>query len=149
MAAPFRIYRPSIIKVADDSSGAVKEYLERLIKLIPGEVISLYLVGKGVISSGNDAQTPLGYWIFWTAFSLGAVLLVRIFGTADPKEGESAQIPAVLISCVSFLVWIYSMGDLFKLLNVYEPKLASLMVLGWSFVVPYFYKGDRSGSSRA
>jgi hypothetical protein len=149
MAAPFRIYRPSIRKVADGSSEGVKDYLERLIKLIPGEVISLYLVGKGVISSGNDAQTPMSYWILWTVFSLVAVFLVRMLGTADPKEGQSAQFPAVVISCVSFLVWVYSMGDLFKLLNVYEPKLASLMVLCWSFVVPYFYRGDRGSSSRA
>jgi hypothetical protein len=147
MAAPFRIYRPSTKKVADDSSEGFKNYLERLIKLIPAEVMSLYLVGKGVISSGNDAQTPIGYWIFWTAFGLVAVFLVRMLGTADPKEGRSAQFPAVIIACVSYLVWVYSMGDVFKLLDVYAPKVASLMVLGWSFLVPFFYKGDRGGSS--
>ncbi|PSB26739.1 hypothetical protein [Stenomitos frigidus] len=146
MSAPFRITRPSIKRVAADKADGLKDYLGRLIKLIPAEVISLYLVGKGVIATGQASETPLSYWIVWTVFCLVAVLVVRIFGTADPKENQPPQILAVLIACVSYLVWIYSMGDVFALLNLYEPKLGSLMVLGWSFVVPYFYKGDRATS---
>lgn len=147
MAAPLRITRPSIKRVAADKSEDFKDYLGRLIKLIPAEVLSLYLVGKGVIASGESAQAPLNYWIGWTVFCLLAVLAVRLFGTSDPKTNQPPQIPAVLIACVSYLIWVYSMGDVFALLKVYEPKLGSLMVLGWSFVVPYFYNGDRAAGS--
>jgi len=147
MSAPFRITHSSVKRVAVAQSEEFKDYLGRLIKLIPAEVISLYLVGKGVISTRDVAETPLIYWILWTGFCLVTVFIVRVFGTADRKEGQLAQIPAVLIACISYLVWIYSMGDVFNLLKIYEPKLASLMVLGWSFVVPYFYKGDRASSN--
>ncbi|PZV09906.1 MAG: hypothetical protein DCF22_17765 [Leptolyngbya sp.] len=144
MSAPFRINRPSVKRVAAGKSEEVKDYLGRLVKLIPAEVISLYLVGKGVIGAGQATETPLSYWIVWTIFCFLAVVVARLFGTADPKENQPPQIPAVLIACVSYLVWVYSMGDVFALLKLYEPKLGSLLVLGWSFVVPYFYRGDRA-----
>jgi hypothetical protein len=51
MSAPFRITRKTLRVVAREPGADVKEYLERLIKLIPAEVISLYLVGKGIIET--------------------------------------------------------------------------------------------------
>jgi hypothetical protein len=46
MAAPFRISDERL-----DGSGGnnLQEYLGRLMKLIPGEAVSLYLVGAGII----------------------------------------------------------------------------------------------------
>lgn len=155
MSAPFRITRPAVKQVAnaaEKTSEEAKNYAERLLKLIPAEVIGLYLVGKGIIASGQASETPLIYWVVWTVFCLIAVLIVRLLGTADPnpakaegqpqKPPQPSQIPAVLIACISYVLWIYSMGDVFDLLDLYEPKLAALMMLSWTFVVPYFYKGD-------
>jgi hypothetical protein len=138
MSAPFRITYQSLKKVADEPQAGFQDYLGRLIKLIPAEVISLYLVGKGIIE--KDQSWLLG----WTIFCFLAVLVVRLYGTAEPKENKPPQLLAVAIACVSYLVWVYSMGDVFTLLNLHSPKAGSLMVLGWSFVVPYFYKGDRT-----
>ncbi|MBE9136285.1 hypothetical protein IQ254_03550 [Nodosilinea sp. LEGE 07088] len=157
MSAPFRITRPAVKSVdtnAEKTAKEVKSYLERLLKLIPAEVISLYLVGKGMIAGGAVSQASIAYWGGWTVVCLVGVFIVRIFGTADPNpdkpEGQpqpppqSPQMGAVLIACVSFLVWIYSMGDVFALLNLYEPILAGLIMLGWTFFVPFFYKGSRT-----
>ena len=86
MSAPFRITRPGTSLVsspADKTAEDVKGYADRLVKLIPVEVISLYLVGKGVIGSDQAAQTPLGYWIGWTAFCFVAVIIARVLGTTD------------------------------------------------------------------
>jgi hypothetical protein len=138
MSAPFRITYQSLKKVANEPEAGLQDYLGRLIKLIPAEVISLYLVGKGIIE--KDQNWLLG----WTIFCLLAVLVVRLYGTAEPKENKPPQLLAVAIACVSYMVWVYSMGDIFAMLNFHNPKAGSLMVLGWSFVVPYFYKGDRA-----
>lgn len=146
MSAPFRITRPDTKLAAQNASEDLTAFLERLMKLIPVEVISLYLAGKGVLTSGQASDTPLSYWVSWTVFCLIAVLIVRLLGTADPKANtrkkQKPQIPAVLIACVSYGVWVYSMGDVFELLKWYEPKLGALMVLGWTFVAPYVYRGD-------
>jgi hypothetical protein len=136
MAAPFRITRKTVRPVAREPGADVKDYLERLVKLIPAEVISLYLVGKGIIES---ERYPL---LGWTLFCLVAVVLVRLYGTADPTENKPPQLPAVLIACISYLVWVYSMGDVFVTFGMHFSKIGSLLVLGWTFVVPYVYQGD-------
>lgn len=136
MSAPFRITQKSVRVVAKRSGGEFKDYLERLVKLIPSEVISLYLVGKGVIEGESSLL------LAWTVFCLIGVMLIRLYGTADPEKNLKPQLSAVFVSCISYLIWIYSMGDIFSDYKIYLPKLSSLLVLGWTFVIPYLYKGD-------
>lgn len=136
MSAPFRITQKSVRGVAKRPGGEFKDYLERLVKLIPSEVISLYLVGKGIIEGEG------GLLLIWTVFCLIGVMLIRVYGTADPEKNLKPQLSAVFVSCVSYLIWVYSMGDIFAIYRIYLPKLGSLLVLGWTFVIPYIYKGD-------
>jgi hypothetical protein len=136
MTAPFRITRKALRPVARESGTNFKDYLGRLTKLIPAEIISLYLVGKGMIEEDKDLL------LFWTVFCLAGVIMVRLYGTADPQKNMPPQLTAVFIACVSYLVWIYSMGDIFSFFGIHVPKLGSLIVLGWTFIVPYVYKGD-------
>jgi hypothetical protein len=136
MSAPFRITRKTIRSVAREPTTDFKDYLGRLTKLIPAEVISLYLVGKGIIQADRNLL------LFWTLFCFVGVILVRLYGTADPQKNLPPQLSAVFIACISYLIWIYSMGDVFVTLGVHFPSLSSLLVLSWTFVVPYIYKGD-------
>jgi hypothetical protein len=135
------------------------EYLERLVKLIPTEIIGLYLGGKAAIqtryidfhSPGPDGLTPstLGpnenvAWVGWTAICFFALLSVRAWAT---KEDERPQWGSVGISAVSFLIWVYAFGDVFDLvLGIWDPLPATLLVLVWTFAIPVFYKGDAPGA---
>ena len=137
MSAPFRISRKALRPVAAGRpTYELDEYLSRLIKLIPTEVISLYIVGKGII---ENEQILL---LLWTIACLFFVVLIRFYGTADIQKNLPPQLKAILISTISYVVWIYSMGDIFALLGVYSSKLGSLLVLLWTAIVPYVYKGD-------
>lgn len=131
----------------------IKGYLERLIKLVPSEVVGLYLAGKGAIQTKFSNPTPdaaeAKYWIGWTLFCLAAVVLIRTWATRVPNE--SPQWAAVGISLASFGIWVYSMGDVFSRVERlhHDALLGALLVLGWTFVVPIFYKGDSQPNSRA
>lgn len=142
MSAPFRITRPKVRRVDAGKAEGAKDYLDRLTNLIPTEVISAYLIGKGVLVSGDTAETPVSYWVGWTIFGFVLVVISRLFGTADPKENQSPQLIAVMIACVSYVVWIYSMGDVFALLNLYKPQLGVLIMVGWTALTPFLYKGS-------
>jgi hypothetical protein len=51
----------------------------------------------------------------------------------------------VAIAAASFVLWTYSMGDVFvraSLFGEWQPLLGTLLILGWTFLVPLFYKGD-------
>jgi hypothetical protein len=112
--------------------------LERLLKLIPGEVVGIYLIGVGLIPAAFVIpRTSLsGLW-GWAAVCLVLVFIARVYGTADPNP----QWLAVGVALVSFVIWVYTMGGPFATSGLYVAWLGSLLVLVWTFVVPYFYKG--------
>ncbi len=106
-------------------------YMERLVKLVPSEVIGIFLAGKGY------AELWLG---IWSVICLALVLVSRIWGTRE--TGKPIQWIGVLVSFVSFAIWIYAIGA--NILNFALPDkgIAYIAVLVWTFVVPYFYRGD-------
>ncbi len=130
MSAPFRIRRPPSVS-ATAVQQAPDEYLARLVKLIPSEVVALYLAGKQL------ATTWLGVWAV-VCFVL--VLVARTIGTKE--AGKPVQVIAVVASAVSFVVWVYATGGWFFEWQLPEAGIASVAVLIWTFLVPYLYKGD-------
>jgi hypothetical protein len=130
---------------AANNAGA---YLERLVKLVPMEVIGAYpLLVQGADAAGAWSK-PLLSWIL-----LGLVILIRAKTTATISSGP--QWTAVWISAISFLIWVYVMGGDFGLLllvdafgmktSSIEPVIAyyrNIALVVWTIVVPLFYKGD-------
>jgi hypothetical protein len=138
MSAPFRIKHPqSGFHEVSTGNESVTQYFERLMKTIPGEVVGLYIVGSGLIPS--ESRLAL---VIWTLICFAAVILVRALGTADRSQQLGPQWPAVIISSVSFLIWVYSMGGPFAAFGIAVPYIGSLLVLAWTFFVPLFYKGS-------
>jgi|SRR6266542_3564892 len=136
MTAPFRIERP-VEGVREGTDEGLKEYLERLLKMIPAEVVGLYLVGSGLI----PVDQAIGLAI-WAAICFVLVIIVRIYGTADRANDKPPQPVPVFISAVAFIIWVYSLGGPFAKFNLYVPWVGSLAVLLWSFVTPIIYKGS-------
>ena len=117
-------------------------YFDRLYKLIPGEVVGLYLVGSGLIP--KDYPFAL---VAWSVFCLAALILTRAKNTRDDAKGLGPQWGAVFISAVSFVIWLYTLGGPFAALpnhNMHVPFLGSLLVLAWTFLVPLIYSGDQT-----
>jgi len=129
-----------------------KEYIDRLVKLIPSEVVGLYIAGKGVIQAKFDpaiTPPPAGedwYWIGWTLVCFLAVILSRAWATRDPETGTPPQWGAVAIAALSFVFWIYTLGDIFSRVtpHYWSPVIGTLTVMVWTFLVPFFYKGDEA-----
>jgi hypothetical protein len=104
-----------------------------LIKLIPAEVVALYLTFKEV------AVSFLGVW---AAICLLLTVLSRTAGSY--QAGKPVQFVSILIASVSFVLWIYATGGsiLSFRLPVNTPGIISVAIGVWTFVIPYFYKGD-------
>ena len=143
MRAPYRIKRLEATRLdARESSVPVSDtydaYLGRLLKMIPGEVISLYVVGSGFIP-----EDQAGALIAWTLVCILAVVLLRVYGTADRVLDKPPDWVHVAISSVAFVVLVYSMGGPFKALGLYIPFLGPMLVLAWTFFLPFVYKGPQ------
>src|SRR5262249_3173130 len=136
--SPFRIRPPSRLKgVAAGGGDDFRPYLDRLLKMIPGEVVGLYLVGGGFIP--ENAPTVL---TVWTLICVIGVIAIRAYGTTDPAEAKPPQWPAVIIATVAFAIWVYTLGGPFKAYNLHVPYIGSLLVLAWTFFVPIVYRGS-------
>lgn len=63
------------------TSQEFKDYFDRLLKMIPVDVVGLYLIGIGFIPKEYE-------WVLaiWTIICLAGVFIVRVLGTADSKK---------------------------------------------------------------
>lgn len=142
--APFRVKNPryGVHAVAvDDKDARFRFYLDRLVKMIPAEVVTLYTAGIGFIP--HDQK----WWlIVWTLFCLLMVIVVRTYGTRDPNAPDgpqSVQVGVVIASTIAFVIWAYTLGGPFVALGWHVPWIGSLAVLAYTFILPYFYLGPR------
>ena len=133
--APLRIRSPVIAGVPSAPVGREGGdlYLSRLVKLVPSEVVALYLTFR---------ETAVTWEGVWATICLGLVLLTRTLGTHE--AGKRVQVGAVLVSMVSFTLWVYAVGGQFLTvaLPASPPGLISVAIGVWTFVVPLVYKGD-------
>lgn len=136
MSAPFRIYGPAkgLVKVAKGDNE--DDYYGKLVKMIPGEVLGLYLVGSNLIP--KNQKTGL---IIWAVVCLVAVVASRYRGTADPKPNWAQ----ILLASLAFVIWVYTLGGPFAAFNLHIPYIGSLLVLAYTFFVPLFYEGPPKG----
>lgn len=140
MSAPFRISKRATVREGERNgltTQSFKDYLERLLKMIPGEIVGLYLIGNGIVPSDD----PRGQLI-WIGITFVLLIIFRIWGTSDKKEKKAWQPMAVFVSALSFLIWVYSLGGPFILYGKHYPKIASLAILVWTFLIPIIYKGS-------
>jgi hypothetical protein len=136
MPAPFRINKPSqagTVLTARRATNldSIKHWMERLMRLIPSEVVAVFLAGKGYAASWPGT---------WSVVCLILVLIVRIWGTNDPHKG--VQWIAVGASAFSFVIWVYAIGGQFLWFTLPSPGIAPAAVLVWTVLVPIIYKGD-------
>jgi hypothetical protein len=144
MAGPYRITRSRVVKATGAGAGGasgndVQAYLDRLTRMIPAEVLGLYLVGSGMLDPEQQA-TALAVWAAICAFG---VVTVRAWGSRDPKSSRKPgpDWTLVFISTVAFIIWIYDIGGPFTAFDIPNRPWAPLAVLVWTFFVPIFYKG--------
>lgn len=115
----------------------MQDYWGRLIKLIPAEVISIYLVGIGIIPAGANLSTAA-----WALVCLGLVVVARAYLTGNKPNNIPPEWGSVIISAISFGIWVYNMPGPFQAYGLAVPYMGSLAILVWTFIVPAFYKGD-------
>jgi hypothetical protein len=138
MSVPLRIERSQIVKAsaASQPGDAAKEYLGKLLRMVPGEAQSLFVLGQNVIKKENHSEL-LG----WAGFCLIVVIVVRIMGTRDPTEGKTTDWLHVVFSSMAFLLWLYSLGVFFSTFSQAHAEVSILLTAAFTFLVPYFYKG--------
>ena len=129
MNAPLRLFAADR-RAAGEPAGPIDPWLTRLVKLVPAEIVAVYLAGRPL------AQEH--YAGLWPVACLVLTIVVRAFGTSD---SSGPQWLSVGVSAVSFVLWVYATGGQF-LTYPLDVNLAGLAVLVWTTLVPVFWRGD-------
>lgn len=133
------------IHPADASAGRpilqdVDGYTSKVVKLIPTEVVALYLFLSGIIAAARPAEAdrgPVLTFVFGALLVLTAPYLRRVAGVRNRLQ--------VGISTVAFGVWVFSLGGpfvyLLQLAGFSYDQLWGAILLGlYTFIVPIFDK---------
>jgi hypothetical protein len=132
-----------------DIGGSLQDtYMTRMTKLVPAEAITTY----PLILSPMPSPRPWQMVLVVAAIVLIVVIVLRWSATRGP-DGK-AQWPAVILSAVSFVIWVLVIGaesdfreitnSLTKSMPWLQPQvLSSLALFAWTAIAPALYTGDR------
>lgn len=107
-------------------------YKDRLLKLIPTEIVAAYLVIEGIIPPG-EPHAPL-------VSLIAALVLLILIPFYLRKTMAVKRAGQILLTMISFVIWIYSLGGPFALYGVHIGYVGSVLLVLWTLVVPLFYK---------
>ncbi|MBN3882539.1 MAG: hypothetical protein V7K64_32400 [Nostoc sp.] len=145
MAYPFRINTSKVSGDALTSDTVSAEYSERLLKLIPSEVLSLYVAVRGLwidplkLNSSPAEGASLSFLDFWPIICIVLLILFRLWGTRLTTDWKTTQLKAVAISAISFVIWVYTLGDDILGWHLPDTRYAATAAIVWVFAIPIFF----------
>jgi hypothetical protein len=110
-------------------------YGDKLLKLIPGEIVAAHLTIDGIIPSDTVSAK-------WVSLAVSLALLVAIppYLTKTLAVENARQ---VVFTMGSFLIWLYSLGGPFKLwatatgIPLHVPYIGSIVLILWTLLIPF------------
>jgi hypothetical protein len=114
----------------------VNDYKDRLVKLIPSEIITAYVTLKALINgAGEQGNRQLLTWIvFGILVILNPVYLYYV--TNVKKAGQ------IVFSSFAFVLWVMVIGGTFTTVLGYSAEyLGSIMLVIYTLLIPFVYKG--------
>lgn len=118
------------------SIDADNSFLQVLLKLIPSEVIAVFVFVQGVLPR------------ILTPHLVVTILLVAITPLYLSRAMGVRSRIQILVSTVSLVVWIYAMGAgplRFVHAPFYEPWHGAVALAVWTLVPPMFLAGQQTG----
>jgi hypothetical protein len=113
----------------------VESYRNKLLKLIPSEIVAAYIVVMGIIAENVPESSAK-----WATLIVSLVLLILTPFYLKKLEKIANNIQVAFCS-FSFVVWVYSLGGLggpFAHWNLYQGWLGSIVLILWTLMVPLF-----------
>ncbi len=126
---------PSAKVILQPDEGA-NSFKDRLVKLIPSEIITAYVTIQGLISGyvGEGNKLTLMWIVFATLFVLTPVYLY--FVTDVRKWGQ------IIFTSIAFVIWVIAVGSpITTILDFPSVFIGSVLLVLYTLLIPIFYKG--------
>jgi len=102
-------------------------YRERLLKVIPSEVLGVYMAANGAVVS----MSPSPVWLQWVIFglALAATPLWLIFFQSVRSVIQN------ILAGIGFVIWVMALGGPFLTIPGYQPGIGSVFLMVFSGLV--------------
>ncbi len=97
------------------------DYFNRLLKYIPAEIVGLYLTLDNIINIQKEGSHA---WMSWFIFAV-CLILIPLYLNRVLNVKKKIQI---LISSLSFVVWVYALGGPFATCGLFNNLFAALLL---------------------
>jgi hypothetical protein len=123
--------------VASNTSNP-NNYKDRLVKLIPSEIVTGYITLQGLISGRPGNNTALFTSIaFISLLILTPFYLKNISGVS--KTGQ------IIFTSIAFIIWVMASGGfhyIFPEVKIFDDNfLGSMLLIIYTLAIPFVYKG--------
>jgi hypothetical protein len=115
------------------------DYLGRLLKYIPAEIVGLYLATSRAIPPEPGPHGTRPPTAMWVVFALNVVLVPIYFRFATTRDKKKQLWPQVILGSIAFPIWVFAIGGPFESLCWYKGWIASI-TLTFTTVVFGLYK---------
>jgi hypothetical protein len=105
--------------------------LSNILKLIPGDIVAVYLAGKGLVHS-DVAGMPWPNFLFWLC--LLACLVLRYFLTKRAPGGVNWILIAVTI--LAFFIWAHAVNDVGPVIASFNGSAAGIVAMLYGLIAP-------------
>ena len=107
-------------------------YKERLLKLIPTEIVAAYLVIEGLIPQEATHGAVVSLISFGVLLGLIPLYLKKTMQVHQPWQ--------IVFTMVSFVVWVYSLGGPFIHYGLHISYMGSVLLILWTLLIPLVYR---------
>ncbi|MBS1756579.1 MAG: hypothetical protein JSU03_04825 [Bacteroidetes bacterium] len=119
------------------AANAPSDYKDRLVKLIPSEIVTAYITLQGLIS-GHLANQRLYLSIAFTCLLILTPIYLKNV-SAVTKFGQ------IVFTTLAFVIWVMASGG-FKILfpntAIFDDNfLGSMILVIYTLAIPFVYKG--------
>lgn len=101
------------------------EFKDKLLKIIPSEIVAAYLAIQGLLAGQGKIAITI---VICVLFLITFLYLDKIEGVKDSMHK--------IFSSISFLVWVYAVAPESILGKLYNASLASIILILWTLVIP-------------
>jgi len=108
------------------------DYITRLLKYVPSEVIVLYLTLDPLVRPANSTSQLDHVVLHWAIFICG-ILLTPIYLIRIQKVKKRSQL---MISSLAFVVWVFAIGGPFVYLSWYKPFYGGILLPFYTTIIP-------------
>ncbi len=108
------------------------DYLTRVLKHIPTEIIMAYVSIEGVLHTTYRSQPSTLETMLW-AFSILLFILTPLWLWRVMHVRKTQQL---VLSTLAFPFWLFAMGGPFRTLDWYQPALGAIALPLYTLLVP-------------